>query len=178
MNKNSISYSLSDSDLMGLLDNKCKIIVYPDLYKHKSLTNLFKPFGYFILLYEMKQNVGHWVCVIDHGELIEFFDPYGLIIDDELDYIPETFQNQSNQNHTYLIKLLLDQLKPIEYNHTKLQGKSPKITTCGRHTATRLLFKDIKLKDYVKLMESDPKLNPDMIVTEFTNDLAHNLNLW
>lgn len=178
MNKNSISYSLSDGDINGFLQNKCKIVVYPDLHKYKSLSQLLKPYECVVLLYEMKQDVGHWCCLIDHGDKIEFFDPYGLIVDDELDFIPDDFQNKSNQNHTYLTNLLLNQNKPVEYNHTKLQGKNPKITTCGRWTVARLLFKDWDLSKFVKVMKSDPKLKPDQVVTEFTNDLAHNLRLW
>ena len=38
------------------------------------------------MLYETKQNFGHWTALIKQQNFIEFFDSYGLQLDQELNY--------------------------------------------------------------------------------------------
>src|SRR5277367_309500 len=79
----SISYALSGHDIMRLLKDKTNIISYNDLYNINNIDEILK-FGSCVILYNTAENSGHWCCILTHKNKIEFFDPYGILIDDEI----------------------------------------------------------------------------------------------
>lgn len=56
------------------------------------------------------------------------------------------------------------------YNKTKFQKVDDDIATCGRHCVIRLLFKDLPLPKYAKMIEKSG-MSPDEFVTRKTYDL-------
>ncbi len=95
-----------------------------------------------VLLYEVQNNLGHWVTVLKTPQGIEHFDSYGYAPDMELNFIPKEFQLESNQNHKYLLKLLYDSHAVINYNPYPLQ-KGLFTATCGRWVILRNMFNDL-----------------------------------
>lgn len=163
---------LSGSDLLKLVNYKASIISYPEIKNYENLDELLGENQAIILLYETEPRVGHWITIFKTPKnTIEFFDPYGYFPDDELEFIPKNFRNISNQNKRYLTKLLYDSKYPIEYNNYELQQDKDDIATCGRHVAMRLLFREIPLKNYIKIMKGVKKFSPDDIVTLLTGDI-------
>lgn len=164
------SKSLSDSELLDLVNHKANLMVYPQLTEYDNIDDCLGKYGVLILLYETKQNYGHWCCLIKHSDNhIEFFDSYGLFPDDEFKFIPENFRVESNQVYPHLTYLLYKSGCDIEYNNYKLQSKSEdaltKISTCGRHVACRILFRNMPLDIYAKMLLEKDGLTPDMKVT-------------
>ncbi|HMG14194.1 MAG TPA: hypothetical protein VK590_02035 [Saprospiraceae bacterium] len=158
--------SLSEDDLRRLLPG-VKIVSYPDLEKYKSLEELLYPNDEVIILYLKRlkdgsydESYGHWVGLFRNKGIVSFFDSYGGKPDDY------------KQIEPYLSKLLLDYSErknvPIEYNDHQFQKWEPDIATCGRHTAMRIAFKDLPLKDYIYLFKDTPKFDSDEIVTALT----------
>ena len=115
-----MDYSFSDRDMRRWLPH-ANILTYTELaVRYAAGCNLYDMLGpgkTLVLLYLSKERHGHWTCVFEraNGD-IETFDSFGYIPDDELRIIPRRFQAQSKQNHTYLLRLLLQTGKPIRYN--------------------------------------------------------------
>ena len=157
---------LSNKNILKLLDGKTKIVLYPQLKKYKTLDQLLYPYDSCVLLYMTKENFGHWCCVIKiDDKTVEFFDPYGTFPDDQLKMIPEYFRKVSGQNYPHLTWLLYHSPYKLTYNHHKFQKNGADVQTCGRHCATRILLKEMPLKQYIELFKG---ANPDDIVTFLT----------
>ena len=56
--------------------------------KVKTIEKLLSKHGaYFVLLYPVTSEInGHWACMTRYDKTIEFFDSYGIKIDDELKF--------------------------------------------------------------------------------------------
>lgn len=163
--------ALSNYDLIEMLDNKANIITYPELKNFNRIDDVLGPTGAAFILFETEPRYGHWVALMKRGKTIEFFNSYGGWPDDTLEYIPEDFQKKSNQDKTYLTKLLLDSPYEIEYNEFPFQKQDAKIRTCGRHSVVRLLLKDLDIYQYKKFLDIIKKetgMDYDQIVTFLT----------
>jgi hypothetical protein len=168
MSKYKKSYALSGEEMMMLVDNKANLEIYPNIHKYKTLNDLLGPHKACILLYEWKKNYGHWTCVFQRGNTIEFFDSYGDPPDAELDYVPEHFAHVHNEDHDYLMDLIRKSGKKLEYNSFDFQEESKGTSTCGRHVAVRLAFREVPNVDYVLMFLTIGK-DPDELVTYATN---------
>ena len=146
---------LSNKDLLELVEGKANIVVYGDIFKYKTIDELLYPYDCCFLLYESKPKWGHWCVIFKRTpENIEFFDPYGTFIDDELDLIDENFRKKSNQTYPYLTYLLYQNQYQIEYNQYKFQSKGKNIKTCGRWCVCRLWYRNLTLEQFKKLFKN------------------------
>lgn len=167
------SIPLSDADLLKLVENKARILVYSDLQKYETLDKALGEHGAIFLLYESRPDYGHWTCMfkMDDGETVEFFDPYGIFPDYQLDWIPEHFREVSGQMYPQLSALLYNSPYKLTYNEHKFQKKGAKINTCGRWSALRLIFRDLSLKDFAKMFKS--KYGDDIVSVLTSLDLDY-----
>ena len=159
--ENKLYMPMSGEEIKSFSPN-ANIIVYSDLYKYDRLPNL--PC---VILYEIAKGNGHWICLLETPEGIEHFDSYGLYPDEEFKFIPEDVKKILNENHTYLVNLLLNSGEQINYQPIKFQGGG-RIATCGRHCCTRLLFPNHTTKQYADMMEYTSNIlnkSPDEIVS-------------
>ena len=63
---------LSDSDIRRILGKDCKILEYKDLLNYKNINEILtKDNDYFILLYELAPQSGHWVGILKYSDLIK-----------------------------------------------------------------------------------------------------------
>lgn len=157
---------LSGQDMLNATDNETKVLSYSELANVDDIFDILEPYNNFTLLYELRPNYGHWVCVIYHPEThtIEFFDPYGMFIDDQFKYIKD-----KNISHEKLLsKLLLKTDANIIYNDKPLQKFSKDISSCGRWTAFRINLRDIPLEDFQTMMMSKSKNERDKLITTLT----------
>lgn len=163
--------ALSNYDLLQMLDNKVNIVTYPKLINYNRIEDVLGPNNAAFILYESEPRFGHWIALMKRGDTIEYFDPYGGKIDGTLDYIDDDFKKKTNQDKTYLINLLLESPYEIEYNEFPFQKMKDDIKTCGRHSAVRLLLKDLDIYSYKAFLDAIKKetgLNYDEIVTVLT----------
>lgn len=159
---------LSDKDLLRLVNNKAKILIYNELLNYKTLDQLLYPYGVIFLLYESQPNWGHWVLIFKRdNKNIEFFDPYGTIIDDELEEIKPSFRKISNQEYPYLTYLFYNSNYDIHYNQYQFQKDGPNIKTCGRWCVVRLYYKDLTLKQF-----------RDLFQNKYSDDIVTYLTAW
>ncbi len=168
--------ALSDKHLFKLLDNKAKLVVYPDLINYNNIDEVLGPHGMCILLFEAKKNYGHWVGLFKQNEnTVSFFNSYGGYPDDSLDYIPEHFAKLNNEDKPYLSILLEDCPYNLTYNEYKYQKHGSNIKTCGRHVAVRLwcrAMNDDEYHDYVTYFTKKYNIDADEFVTLLTMNIA------
>src|SRR6188768_1962094 len=100
--------SLSNQELMKLIDHKAKLITYTDLAKCNSIDQVLEPYGACIILFLTREHYGHWCCLFKvKPDTLEFFDPYGLKPDDELDFeIDPYFRKYAKEDYPHLTYLL------------------------------------------------------------------------
>jgi hypothetical protein len=158
--------ALTGDQVLQLVDNKANIIKYNELANYDNLLDVLHPYGSCIILYETKMNYGHWVCVIQREDVIEHFDSYGLMPDDELKFVPKVFRMENNMALPHLTYLLIHLPKnfKIEFNEYKLQEKKNNIKTCGRWVASRINNKNISIDKFAKYFLDNHELKPDDIV--------------
>jgi hypothetical protein len=158
--------ALSDKEVMGLINGRANLVLYPDLNNYNSIDEVLGPYGACFLLFEWKPRYGHWCCLfktIDGG--IEFFNPYGGYPDDSLNHVPMDFRKKSNQYLPYLSYLLLNSPYELSYNEHKFQKYGKNIKTCGRWCAMRLLCRHLSLEQFSKIFKNK---NGDKMVTLLT----------
>lgn len=161
--------SLSGREILKLVAGKASLHAYPELAKFKTLDQVLGRHKASVILYETERGYGHWVGLLKSDPChVEFFDPYGMMPDDELKWIPIHFRKANNEMIPHLSYLILNSGCTIEYNHDKLQQLKDHVNTCGRWVATRINYRKLILKDFVKLMKMSKNYTPDEIVTLIT----------
>jgi hypothetical protein len=158
--------ALSNREVLNLVNNKANLLLYKDLHNFNNIDEVLGPHQACFLLYESKKNFGHWCCVfkIDNNT-IEFFDPYGYFVDDELDFIPENFRKISNQDYPHLSYLLYKSPYMLSYNEHNFQELAKGVNTCGRWCALRMILRNYTLEEFQKIFN---KINGDELVTLLT----------
>jgi hypothetical protein len=123
-----------------------------------------------LLFPTVSPSIGHWTCLINRPDSIEFFDPYGEA--------PDTAQKGGmSYSHLqaldiaspYLTKLLRGSGKPVYYNTYPFQKDRGDVATCGRHCAVRLLYAPYSIDKYKRIIDKS-KLAPDDFVSGITYD--------
>lgn len=160
------------SDIKRMLNNKIKILKYPELKKFKNIDDLLYPYDAVIILYEQIQlNSGHWVLLqrLTDG-VIEFFDSYGFHWPgDELLFVSNDFRKMNDMKSKYLYDLLFKNNNyQIEQNDNRFQRKGDDIATCGYWCVSRKLFNFLTLDEFKELF-LDGVSDPDKTVVCFLN---------
>jgi hypothetical protein len=148
-----------------------KIIIYNKLNDIDSIDVLLpKNKSFFFLLIEDSPNKGHWVCVNELNDKIEFFDAYGGAPDSQLKWMDPNQNKLLGQGKKRLTELLAKSGKKVHYNPVHYQEDNPDIKTCGRHCCLRIkmMMKGKDLDAYNSFMEnqkSSTGMNYDEIVS-------------
>lgn len=173
--KGGMQISLSDSDIHDILKKnnvQASIITYTQLAKMDTLKDILGPHQATVICYLTKKNYGHWCCLFQNQEGVQFFDPYGLKPDEELDWdINEYFRKEAGEDYPHLTYLLYKSNLPIHYNQYDFQKQKKGVATCGRHTIVRLVFRVLSAEQYDELISElckSYKLDPDQLVTLLT----------
>ena len=161
-----INKSLSAREVLDLLDNKAQFVQYSDLHRIPTIDVLLGPHKKCVLLYQTSKNYGHYVAVWEHNNTIFFSDSYGGIVDSQLRYVPHDLKTELNSNHNYLIKLMYESGKKVQFNQYKLQSREPDVSTCGRWSVNRLRFPEISIDEYHNIFKQSSRYisNDELIV--------------
>jgi hypothetical protein len=150
--KERVNYPLSDHDIKHLLNNRTKIIRYPDIHTYRDIEDLLVPFGNCFILYETSEGHGHWTVLnMTPSGTLEFFDPYGGAPDTQLQFVPKAFAKESYQDYHYLLDLIKQSGKQATYNPYQFQKLAPGVKSCGRWCVLRTKLIDLPLGDFKKL---------------------------
>lgn len=165
------SINLSGRDILRITENDTRIMGYEELRNYDSIEQLIPYEGSSLtLLYQTRENYGHWVVIINRGNnKYEFYDSYGLAPDEEL-----------NLDNTYHLRLHGGQITPhltalflkggykVEYNNIRLQKYLKDVNTCGRYTALRVKFKHLSITNFNALFTKNRCYSPDFWASALT----------
>lgn len=162
---------LSNFDILEKVDNMAKIELYPNLHKYHDIDELLGQYNACFILIQSEPNFGHWVLVhrLPNGH-VEFFNSYGGYPDNELKNISKKYRDESNQNYTYLSKLLYDCPYDIDYNEYCFQKKKKNISTCGRWCIMRYFLNYVDLDDFADIFKNKYGDEAVTILTEWINN--------
>jgi len=161
---NAEEIDLNKDNILQITNNGCDVVVYHNLSNYNSIQDLLGDKGAVILLYETKQNFGHWVALFytdDSRQQVEFFDSYGFAPDQELNY--------AKYDDQPLLTELMDKsnLKFI-HNKIRLQTYAEDMNTCGRWTACRIKMRNMPLQQFVSLLKNKGRYGGDWMVSAMT----------
>lgn len=168
-------------DLLFMLDNKCRCVIYNEIEQFKTLDELLEPYGCVIILYPNypDSNMGHWCCLFTNnsGTYLEFFDSYGAYIDDKIAEYDELQENDTRMHkptkiEPTLLKLILESKhKNVHFNDTPYQLDDIDTCTCGLWVVLRLKTKQYNEVAFRKMAFDLPisqGVDPDLMVSELT----------
>lgn len=142
-------------EIRKYLPPNSKAILYETLSNSKK--NVFADHECVVVLYETtinKRKQGHFVCLIDRGNYVEYFSSLGKG--------PTVELSEMKLDKTNKFKEVLG--KNYSYNKTPLQNQADyRVNDCALFCIARCLLKDKKLRDFVKIMRRRPRSIDDMI---------------
>lgn len=171
--KQSEKIDLTGADIHRITDGQCKILAYEELENIESLEQILNPHGCVMILYQTARDFGHWVALFrddpNNTKNLEFFDPYGLKVDEELDINSEFHLRQHNGVRTPHLSALIEKGNyNVKSNTFRLQKFLKDVETCGRHVGFRIRMREISLNKYIKLLTTNKTYNPDFWVSALT----------
>lgn len=151
-----MNYALSSDDIHRLVRGKTNIIPYRKLARVKRIESVLRH-GACVILFETKDNSGHWCCVFQRGpHEMQWFDSYGMLPDSQLRYINRQYRNKSDQDRTHLTRLLIDWAErtggDVRYSNHRLQSLRKGDNTCGRFVTLRLLLRDLDEDEFARVV--------------------------
>lgn len=163
-------FDLSGDDILNLTYNKTRIMKYEDLKIYDSLEQILSPYRACVLLYQTGDKFGHWVSLIDRGNRkLEFYDPYGLKPDEELNINNEYhLRIHGGQITPHLTALIKKEGWKVEYNNQRLQRFLKDVNTCGRYCALRIRYRDLSIQKFNNLLTKNKHYEPDFWVSALT----------
>lgn len=171
-----MDYMMSAVDMMNVLGEEVPVISSSDLYKVKSIDELFKDSNKVLLLYQTsnngRQRIGHWTGLLRNKDGISFYDPYGTWPDDQYNNIPYKYRKETNQTKKFLSRLLYKSSYPLNYSPHTHQVDEEGVNTCGRHVATflKMEVEPEKYNEMIKNICRKYHITPDRLVVKFTNN--------
>jgi len=146
-----LSYAISDDDIK-IITGVDNIIPYKKIKFYEDVDDMLGIYNVCFVLFETAKNYGHWVLIFRNNNLIEFFDPYGVFIEKQKNYIDDRrFLDPINH-----ISILLKQSPyQISYNEINFQKMDDTIGTCGKWCIMRWLHRHKNLYEFEKMIKED-----------------------
>jgi hypothetical protein len=148
-------YALSGLE-MKYLNPDAKLLKYTDLYKYRTIEEVFGNYKKVIILYLIQSNTsGHWTCLFKNKKGINFFDSYGVPVDYEMELLSPAKRKRLNQEQDYLNNMLRHER--VIFNNITYQDRDT--ATCGCFVSHRLYYSHLDNYQYLDLFfksEQDP----------------------
>jgi hypothetical protein len=167
--KKSEDIDLSGNDIMRITEGKTNMLSYDKLEEYNNIDEVLGPHGCVVILYQTKENTGHWVCLFKRdGNVLEFFDPYGLVLDQELPLSTYNLQRHNGVLTPHLTALIKQSSYKVSNNIHKLQEFKHDVNTCGRWVSLRVKWRSKSLSEFIKLLTTNENYNGDFWVSALT----------
>jgi hypothetical protein len=161
--------TLTGEDIHRLTRGKANILAYPVLEQFSDLEEVFEGKDHAIILFETRKGFGHWISISKIGEnQLEYFDPIGVGIDEELDLIPTQTRIELGEVEPHLTVLIRKSGKHIKVNKRKVQETAEDVNTCGRWATARIMFEEVQLNKFLDSMTKNKTYSPDFWVSALT----------
>lgn len=161
--------SLTGDDILRICDDKVKIMSYDELANYDNIEDVLKPHGAVIFLYLTKKAYGHWCAIIEHDDnILEFFDPYGIPPDHQLNWNDDEVNERLGVWEPYLTNLIENSDYDLIYNNEKLQSYDESNDTCGRWCAMRVVLRNYDLPYFRHLFLDNKHYEPSFWISALT----------
>ncbi len=176
----------SKKQLMFMLDDKVKVIAYEELNDYKTLDDLLGEYKATIMLYPITSDLdnGHWCCIFQRPgtDEIEFFDSYGLFMDETVDFYNTEGRYMKNETapreraasatpfEPKVLELILNSphAEKMFYNDTAFQNLQLRTATCGLWVVIRLKNSHLSENAFKARYYTQPlnkNIEPDLLVS-------------
>ncbi len=162
---------LSGLDLEKYLPG-VNVIKYTDLENFKRIEDAIYSKG-LIMLYPTKSStVGHWCCCFKNKNIIYFFDSYGYIPDEQLNWATDNAKKDWDYDIYRRLTYLLHRSKcEIDYNPYKFQG--PDSDVCGYWCLARLHNYNLNADQFKSLFKKVKGLELDDLVVAYVKNFLN-----
>ena len=147
---------VSVQDLKKLVPPKCDVVKLQQL-KGRDRRSIFKNKRAVIVLLPSKiSKIGHYICLVPKRHHIEYFSSLGNSPQKESKLL------HNDEGITIIMKILGSD---FIYNRTKLQSGDFKITTCAMWVCARAWLSDLRLREFLPMLNRVSAKTPDDIVS-------------
>ena len=162
-------HPLSPEEVQKIAGCPMRFTKYSDIDDFPTIEDMFDGTECVLILYETIKNSGHWCCILNSEDKIDFFDSYGLVPDNELLFVNIKFREENDMLIPHLSKLFLKTEKCIEYNDKRLQKMAEGINTCGYWCGMRMRYRHFSCEEFIKMFKGGPRDEKDTKVIEMAN---------
>lgn len=159
----------SSEDVRKIAGEPVRVEVYPDITRLRHIEQLVGADKPTILLYSQTPTYGHWVALLRYANTVEFFDPYGGMVDTPLEFAGARFRAKNDMTYPHILRMLYEWPGKTEYNDVPWQRVSPRVSTCGRWCGLRCRFRHLSLEEFNRFIRDGQRFfgvkDPDEYVT-------------
>ena len=169
--KDAEKISLSDEDILTIVDNKANLMAYEDLENYNNIDDVLGQHRAVIILYQSDADFGHWITLFQHPtkpNVLIFFDSYSFKMDQELKFSKFNLRRHQGQVVPHLSHLIEQSNYKVESSDYKFQSNRSHINTCGRWCAVRLLFRNMGVKKFQNFILNSFDMTTDDTVSFLT----------
>ena len=160
---------LSDVEIRRITNNEVKIMLYDELEEYENIIDAIGGTNKLIILFPTNSDNyrGHYIAILyyPNERLISHFDSYGLSPKVELSYSTNGYVKEKLLNNLYS-KAILNGYR-VDYNTTRLQKMTDKISDCGSWCSVRCRFYYLSNQEFAKMFIGQ-RMPPDFYVTCLT----------
>lgn len=133
-----ISKALSSAEVQEIASG-CRIVRYPDLAEYASWAALMGTGHKVAVLFLVSSPTdGHWIALFDGPDGPHVFDPLGVALDAEREYISTGAAAALGESEPQFSRLLKTASGKAHVSRAKFQRDAPGVNTCGRWSGLRL----------------------------------------
>jgi hypothetical protein len=133
-----VSKALSASEVQEIASG-CKIVRYPDLAEYPTWAALMGSTHKVAVLFLVSSPTdGHWIALFDAPDGPHVFDPLGVALDAEREYISTGAAAALGETRPQFARLLRTAPGKARVSRAKFQRDAPGVNTCGRWSGLRL----------------------------------------
>lgn len=163
------AFPLSGDDILRITDNKTNVMIYEDLAQYDDIDEILEPHGAVVILYRTREDFGHFVALLKTGEKsLEFYDSYGLKVDEELKLAPFHMRIHNDREVFHLTHLIQQSGYRVKSNLVRLQKNLSHVNTCGRYSALRIRLREFSMERFNALLKNNRSYHPDFWVSALT----------
>ncbi len=134
---------------------------------YSEITELPRSGHAFAILIRSTEQFGHYVALINHGSILEWYDSYSYMPDRELKWQSRDVNVKLGQDIPIVSNLMrefCDNGGRLEYNEFKFQNeRNENDESCGYHTGVRILFNKMPLPQYQSMLKRMAKANKTIV---------------
>lgn len=159
--KKFITHPINGESVLNICNGEANLVTNSELASYNSIDDVLGKHGASIILYDKKNgSAGHWACIIkQEKDLIEYFDSYGLSIDEPIHF---------TGGNAHLSSLIRESKYRVYFNDYMIQKYKDNINTCGRYVGVRILLRNLPLRSFINLFTKNKSYDSDFWCTCMT----------